>query len=342
MTQTKNCSSIAWHELKAILDRHQRFVLTSHVRADCDALGSELAMAEVLDYLGKDVRIINADAVPPRLAFVDPQHRIELLPDSVPPDLRVPADLGKPVDVILVLDTCAWGQLGRMADVIRHTSAQVVVIDHHASDGELNAVMFQDTQAEATGRLVADLVGFLGIPWNERLATALFLAIATDTGWFRFSSTKSSTYVVAGQLIDAGACPEDIYRELYERDSLSRAKLRGLVLSRLAVECDGRVAHTYVLDDDFAQTGALRSETEDFINMALAIDGTQVAVMFTEHPVGTVKISLRSRHAAVDCSRITALFGGGGHKAAAGATLTGDVDSVRTRVLGEVRSALRS
>ena len=204
---TKNGSSIAWHELKTILDRHQRFVLTSHVRADCDALGSELAMAEVLDYLGKDVRIINADAVPPRLAFVDPQHRIELLPDSVPRDLRVPADLGKQVDVIMVLDTCAWGQLGRMADVIRHTSAQVVVIDHHASDGELDAVMFQDTQAEATGRLVADLVGFLGIPWNERLATALFLAIATDTGWFRFSSTKSSTYDVAGQLIDAGACP---------------------------------------------------------------------------------------------------------------------------------------
>ena len=82
---------------------------------------------------------------------------------------------------------------------------------------------------------------------------------------------------------------------MYERDSLSRAKLRGLVLSRLAVECDGRVAHTYVLDDDFAQTGALRSETEDFINMALAIDGTEVAAMFTEHPAGTVKISLRSR-----------------------------------------------
>jgi phosphoesterase RecJ-like protein len=333
---TKNRSSIAWNELKTILDRHQRFVLTSHVRPDCDALGSELAMAEVLEYLGKDVRIINADAVPPRLAFVDPRNRIEVLPDDGP------VDLGNQVDVIMVLDTAAWGQLGRMADVIRGTSAQVIVIDHHANEGELDGVMFQDAQAEATGRLVADLVGFLGIPWNDRMATALFLAIATDTGWFRFSSTKSSTYEVAGQLIDAGACPQDIYRQLYERDSLSRAKLRGLVLSRLAAECDGRVAHTYVLEEDFAQTGALRSETEDFINMALAIDGTQVAAMFTEHPVGSVKISLRSRDGAVDCSRITALFGGGGHKAAAGATLAGDLVSVRTRVLGEVRSALRA
>ena len=154
-------SPIAWHELKAILDRHQRFVLTSHVRPDCDALGSELAMAEVLDYLGKEVRIVNADAVPPRLAFVDPQQRIEVLPDGAAS--RASATW-EPVDVIMVLDTGAWGQLGRMADVIRHTSAQVVVIDHHANDGELNAVVFQDATAEATGRLVADLVGVPGDP----------------------------------------------------------------------------------------------------------------------------------------------------------------------------------
>ena len=163
---TKNRSPIAWNELKTILDRHQRFVLTSHVRADCDALGSELAMAEVLEYLGKDVRIVNADAVPPRLAFVDPQNRIEVLPDDLPADLGK-AVLGNQVDVIMVLDTAAWGQLGRMADVIRGTSAQVIVIDHHANDGELDAVMFQDVQAEATGRLVADLVEFLEIPWNR-------------------------------------------------------------------------------------------------------------------------------------------------------------------------------
>ncbi|MHB0955874.1 MAG: DHH family phosphoesterase [Pirellulaceae bacterium] len=333
---SKNRSPIAWNELKTILDRHQRFVLTTHGRPDCDALGSELAMTEVLEYLGKDVRIVNTDAVPPRLAFVDPQHRIEVLPEDAS------AGLKEPVDAILVLDTSAWGQLGRMADVIRSTSAQVIVIDHHASDGELDAVMFRDPQAEATGRMVADLVEFLKMPWNERLATALFLAIATDTGWFRFSSAKSSTYEVAGRLIDAGASPQEIYRQLYECDSLSRAKLRGLVLSRLAVECDGRVIHTCVLDEDFAETGAQRSETEDFINMALAIEGTQVAAMFTEHPGGAVKISLRSRTAAVDCSQVTALFGGGGHKAAAGATLSGDVASVRMRVLDALRSALGS
>jgi phosphoesterase RecJ-like protein len=113
-----------------------------------------------------------------------------------------------------------------------------------------------------------------------------------------------------------------------------------VVLSRLTLECDGRLAHTYVTSADFAETGALRSETEDFINMALAIDGTEVALMLTEHPAGSVKISLRSRGTAVDCNRIAALFGGGGHKAAAGATLAGDVPSVRQRVLAAVLEAL--
>lgn len=322
-----------WRTLKDFIDRHQHFVLTCHVRPDCDALGSELAMAEVLEQLGKQVRIVNADSVPPRLAFVDPDQRIEVLPDGA-------TALEPPVDALMVLDTAAWGQLGAMAEVIRRSAAEVAIIDHHANPGEIPGLLVQDSTSEATGRLIADFVGFLGIVSTPRLAGALFVAIATDTGWFRFPSTRSSTYEVAGQLVAAGAYPQEIFRQLYERDSLSRARLRGIVLTRIALDMDGRVAHTYVLDDDFQQTGALRSETDDFINMALAIDGVGVAAMFTEHPVGTIKVSLRSRLAAVDCSLVTAQFGGGGHRAAAGATLSGDVPGVRTRVLAALRAAL--
>ncbi len=329
-----DASSIAWDALKAIIDRHERFVLTSHLRPDCDALGSELAMAELLASLGKTVRIVNADGVPPRLAFLDPRQQIETLAEE-------PAEPPwSDTDVIMVLDTSAWGQLGRMADLVRRASAQIVVIDHHARGDAMPAAVFHDESAEATGRLVADFLQFLRVPVTPSMATALFAAIATDTGWFRFSSTRQSTYVVASRLIAAGACPGEIFRQLYERDSLGRAKLRGLVLSRLALEFDGRLAHTYVLPGDFADTGALRSDTEDFINMALAIDGTQAALMLTEHPAGTVKASLRSRNDAVDCSRIAALFGGGGHRAAAGATLSGDVASVRQRLLAELGRAL--
>jgi len=331
---TRERFALAWNELQAILDRHQRFVLTSHVRPDCDALGSELGMAELLEFLGKQVRIVNSDAVPPRLAFIDPQQRLETLstdPTTFP---------WHEVDAFIVLDTGAWGQLGRMADVLRDTAAEVIVIDHHASEGEISSLVFRDELAEATGRLVYEFAQFLRVPISRTMAATLFTAIATDTGWFRFSSTHSSTYGVASRLMEAGACPPAIFRQLYERDSLSRAHLRGLVLSRMALEVEGRLAHTYVLESDFAQTGALRSETEDFVNMALAIDGTDVALLLTEHPAGSVKVSLRSRTETVDCSQITALFGGGGHKAAAGATLSGDVYSVRQRLLAALEQAL--
>jgi phosphoesterase RecJ-like protein len=326
-------SHIAWHELQTVLDGHERFVLTSHVRPDCDALGSELAMAELLASRGKSVRIVNADAVPPRLAFLDPHGQIGQLGSEN-------ESLVAAAQVILILDTGAWGQLGAMADAIRRSPARRVVIDHHASDSELDALMFKDAAAEATGRLVADFLEFLGVTLTRSMATALFAAIATDTGWFRFASTRSSTFQVAARLLEAGALPVEIYRQLYECDSLARARLRARVLSRLTTELAGRLVHTYVLASDFDETGARRSETEDFINMGLALAGTEVAVMFTEYPSGTVKVSFRSRLPACDCSRLAATFGGGGHSAAAGATLVGDMHSVRERVLLATRRAL--
>ena len=241
---------IAWSRLRTLIDRHHDFVLTSHVRPDCDALGSELAMAGLLETLGKRVRIVNADPTPARLAFLDPQRRIQVLDQDVDR-----AELAS-CEVIIVLDTGAWGQLGRMADVIRSVRAHVVVIDHHASDGELAATVFKDPDAEATGRLVADLAEFLGLPIRPDIATPLFGALATDTGWFRFPSTRSSTYRVAARLIEAGAVPHAIYRQLYECDSPARVKLRARVLDRITTELAGRLAHTYVRMDDFADTGA--------------------------------------------------------------------------------------
>ena len=331
---TDQHQAIDWAPLRQLLNKYQRFVLTSHVRPDCDALGSELAMASLLRALGKEVRIINADPTPPRLGFVDPDQHIEVLGRGV-----AAADLDQ-CDVIMVLDTSAWRQLGSMADVIRQMSKQVVVIDHHASEGELPALVFKDARAEATGRLVFEVARFLAVPLTRDMAAALFAAIATDTGWFRFPSTTSGTYRVISELVASGACPSEIFRQLYERDSMSRAKLRGIVLSRIVTEIEGRLAHTHVLAEDFAETGALPSETEDFVNMALAIDGTEVAVMLTEQPVGTVKVSFRSR-GTVDCSRLAASFDGGGHKAAAGATLQGPFEAVQLSVLDAARKVMR-
>ncbi len=331
---TRDSSPIDWAQFEPILRDSHCFVITSHVRPDCDALGSELAMAALLRALGKEVRIINADATPPRLSFIDPQQRIEVLGRDVQVE-----DLTA-CEVFLIVDTSAWRQLGRMAEVIRDCTQQVVVIDHHASDGEVPALLLmKDAEAEATGRLVYELIRYLQVPLTREMADAIFAAIATDTGWFRFPSTTGGTFRVVADLVEHGVQPGEIYRQLYERDSLSRSRLRALVLSRLETEQAGKLAHTFVQAADFAQTGALPSETEDFVNMALAVDGTEVAVMMTEHPAGSVKVSLRSR-GSIDCSRLASDFGGGGHKAAAGATLTGPLNTVQQQVLDVVRQAM--
>lgn len=242
-------------------------------------------------------------------------------------------------DCFIVLDTSAWAQIGPMGDHLRAFEGLKLCIDHHVGEDDLGTEFFKDTKAEATGHLVAKVAKHMNVPINKHMATALYAAIATDTGWFRFGSTTSATYRVIAELLDNGAVPADIYGELYERDTIGRVRLRGRILSRTQDEIDGKLVYTHVLKEDFAETGAVASDTEDAINMTLAIAGTQVAVIFVEQLTGGFKLSFRSR-CAVDCSQLASQFGGGGHKAAAGAFLEGSVDEVQATVLPLVRAAI--
>jgi phosphoesterase RecJ-like protein len=327
--------SVNWPAFAEIVNSNQKFLLTSHIRPDCDALGSELGMAGVLEELGKHVRIVNGQATPQNLAFIDPDHKIQAL------GVDVTADQLRDVDVLMILDTSAWAQLGPMAEVIRSSSARRIVIDHHMGEDEGmdEFELFKNTTAEAAGRLVAEAAETLGVKLTPKIATALFAAIATDTGWFRFGSATGDTYRTAAKLIDAGAEPPKIYGDLYERDTAGRVRLRGLILSRTQTELDGRLAHTYVMADDYAAMGALPTDTEDVINMAMAIEGTQVATILVGQPSGGFKISFRSR-CDVDCSKLAASFGGGGHKAAAGAFLDQPFEAAQEEVLTAIRKAM--
>lgn len=326
--------SVDWRRFVEVIRRHERFVLTSHVRPDCDALGSELGMAGILDALGKSVRIVNPQPTPPNLAFIDPQQRIRAIGVDVAPE-----ELAS-VEVLMVLDTSAWAQLGPMGDVLRATQAKKIVLDHHVSQDDLGAEPFKNTKAEATGRLVVEAAEHLEVPLTAEIARPLFAAIATDTGWFRFASTTGDTYRYGAKLIDAGARPDEIYAALYEHDTLARLKLVGRILARTESELQGRLIHTAVLREDFAATGALASDTEDVINMTLTVGGTEVAVILVEQQTGGFKISFRSR-SAVDCSQLAEQFDGGGHKAAAGAFIKEPLEIAQARVLDAVRAAMR-
>lgn len=290
-------------------------------------------MAMILESLNKEAVIVLGYDVSPNLRWLDRGGRIKHFDrDVTREDLRQ-------FDVLIVLDTSAWAQLGHVEEVIRSFDGPKLVIDHHVSGDELGAEVFRDSHAEAAGRLVAEAAECLGVAITAEMATMLFAAVATDTGWFRFASATSETYRWVAQLIDAGAKPDEIYAELYEKETLPRLQLIGRVMARARTDLDGRLIYTWIEQTDFEATGALPTDSEDVINMTLAVGGTQGAVILVEQPDGAFKVSFRSR-CQMNCAEVAEQFGGGGHKAAAGAMVQGDLETARRRVLDAVRAAM--
>ncbi len=327
--------TIDWPRFVEVIRSHQRFVLTSHIRPDADALGSELGMAGVLEKLGKRVQILNGHAPPRNLEFLDPTGRLKTL--GVNAQATDIADC----DALMVLDTSAWAQLGPMGDVVRAFPGKKIILDHHVSSDDMGAESFKNMTAEATGRLVIEAADHLGVTLTPEIASPLFAALATDTGWFRFRSLAADSFRFAARLVDAGAVPQEIYTALYERDTLARIQLIGRIIARAQSEMDGRLVHTACFQEDFQATGAVASDTEDVVNMTLAVAGTLVAVIFVEQQTGGFKISFRSRAAGVDCSNLAERFDGGGHKAAAGAFLNEPYESARRKILDAVGAAMK-
>ncbi len=322
---------IDWSPFVDLVRRHQRFLLTTHVRPDGDGLGSMLALADVLQQQGKEVRRVVASVLPPRYDFLDPEKQVQRF--------TAPGDAYRDVDAVLVVDTGTWNQLGDFGPFLRTLPAAKAVIDHHQTQDDLGALRFIDTSAEATGRLVYEAIQVLGVALTERAASGLFVALAMDTGWFRHSNMRPASFTLAAELLKAGAQPEPLYDLLFENNSLPRLKLMGLILGRLRVECDGQVAHTEVHRADYPATGATPADTEDLVNFTRSLAGVEVGVFFMEQPRGGVKVSFRSR-ARIDVARLAEQFGGGGHQRAAGATLEMPLEDARAAVVAAVHAAL--
>jgi phosphoesterase RecJ-like protein len=325
--------TIDWQPLKEIIASHESFLLTSHCRADCDAVGSELALALVLESLGKRVEIVNGDEVPDHIRFIDPHGRVrELGRNATAQELAG-------IDCLIVVDTSAWVQLGPMAEVVRAFPGTRVIIDHHVSQDDLGAQEFKDSTAEATGRLILELSEALGVELTDEIALPLFAAIATDTGWFRFSSVTENTFLALAKLVAAGVSPPTVFSALFEQHRLARIHLRGRILEHVESDCGGRLMSTHVRRADFDEVGANTTDTEDVINTLLTVANSEVAVLFVELEKDRTKVSLRSR-TTFDVCAIAAQFGGGGHKAAAGVTYDGSLDEARRAVLDALRLAL--
>jgi phosphoesterase RecJ-like protein len=323
---------IDWRPFVKLVNESHSFVLTSHMRPDCDAIGSELGFAHALRSLGKTVRIVNGDAVPPHIAFIDPSRDVNVLGRDV-------TEADTTSDVLAILDTSAWQQLGPVAEVVRRSPARKIVIDHHLSEDDLGAEMLKDVNAESTGRLVLQAIDALGVELTPQMATPLFAAIATDTGWFRFASVTADTLAAASRLTAAGAKPHVVFAALYEQNSLARLRLQGRILINVKSHVGGRLLSTAITQADLREAGAEPTDTEDVINRLLGVAGVEVALLFLELGPMETKVSLRSR-SPVDVRAIAEGFGGGGHRAAAGVRFPGPLAAAEPTVLHTVCEAM--
>jgi phosphoesterase RecJ-like protein len=324
---------INWSPFVDLVRKHQRFLITTHVRPDPDGLGSQLALADVLEGMGRQVQMVIASAWPPRYNFMDPQRRIQRF--------APPGTAQQGVEVIVILDTGTWGQLGDFGSFLKTSTATKVVIDHHVSRDDLGALELYDTTAEATGRLVYEAVQALGQPLSRKAAMCLFAAVATDTGWFKHKNTTPATFALADTLQRAGADPNYLYDEIYEQNTVARVNLLGLVLQRLRVIENGKIAFSDVFKDDYAKTGAIPQDTEDAVTYTRSISGVEVGLLFLEQPAGGIKVSFRSR-GKVDVAKVAEQFGGGGHRLASGATLHLSMPDAQQRVLVAIKLVLQA
>jgi phosphoesterase RecJ-like protein len=319
-----------WHEIISIIQNHQSFVLSSHMNPDCDALGSELALAAHLQNLGKQVTILNNDATPRPFRFLDPGQKIKRFAS------KRHGGLIKKADVIIVLDASGgWSRLGNVGEALAEAPAKKICIDHHPDATEFVDLAVVDTDAAATGELVFDLVRAMKGSVSADMAQALYAAILTDTGSFRFPKTNSKTHQIVAKLLDCGVDPLAIYTQLYEQNSLGAIQLRGWVMESIQTTCDGQLAYYTLSQQTLKKYGVKNSELDGFASLGQLIGGVKVTLFCTEASAGRVKISLRS-DGSVAINQIAQDYGGGGHRSAAGALVEGKLETVLPDVIAKL------
>jgi len=320
-----------------LINKSNDILITSHTKPDGDACGCVTAMCEALGALGKNVTPLLLSAAPQWYEFLFTEKAAVLDEDVKLEDLTA-GRFGQ-FDLILIVDTNSHSQLAKFNDYLKQNNSPVLILDHHETSDGLGDVELIDSDAAATGLIVLDLLKYAGWPVTEKIAESLFVALATDTGWFQFSNSNSRVYRACAELIDAGVKPTQIYDHLYLNFSYSRFKLMAGMLDNLELHMDGRYAVMQIMRDDLERTGAEYSDTENLINECHRIDSVEASALFIELKDGRIRCSLRSR-GPLDVSKIASKFGGGGHTKAAGTFLPGPLENAKQLILEQISKSL--
>ncbi len=306
---------------------HRTFCVVGHIRPDGDCIGSQLGLTLALRDQGKKVVCWNEDAMPDKLSFLDPVRLVQK------------PRRGQSFDCVIATDCASFERLGKVGKCItRHKL--FINIDHHASNTRYGDINWVSAREPSSGELIFRLLKVARWTITPAIADCLFTAVSTDTGSFQYPSTRPSTFHVGAELVTRGANLAKISDEVYESYSLSRMRLLRHVYNHFHLVHGDQIAYFRLKQEDYARTGAEKDDSEGLIDHIRAIAPVVVACMFEEMGPDLTRISLRSKSEDINVNEIAAEFGGGGHKAAAGARIAGSPMSVQRRVIDAVKRAL--
>jgi bifunctional oligoribonuclease and PAP phosphatase NrnA len=341
MTQsatTQSSTADPYLRILNVLDSCRRVLITTHSRPDGDALGTSAAMAMALRRRKIDAEILLFNRLPAKYAFLFEPNQIT----HFDVEAGWPAD--RPLekyDALLVLDTGTWSQLPGLRERLAGWQKPRLVVDHHLTQEDWAEVKLVETQAAAAGEIAAELLSRWKIRIDRPIATALFLAIASDTGWFQFSNTRPATFRLAATLIEAGVDTDAMYQHLYQNERAERLALQTRAQDSLELLLDGRLAVMRIRRSDFQETHSAPEDTENIINVPLQIRTVEVSILITEPPDDSpIRISLRSK-GQIDVARFAEQFGGGGHARAAGLKIPGSIEAAHDRVVAAMIKSMQ-
>jgi phosphoesterase RecJ-like protein len=301
-------------DVLALIRNHDRFFLTTHLGPDGDAVGSQLALGGFLERFGKTASMINSDEMDYNLDWMPGADQIEIFDNSLPQHEALAE-----AEVAFILDTNDEERLGKVGSLVRNADATTVLLDHHLDPEQWFDVSFVRDSAAATGELVYEIIDELdpGLI-DEKIATALYTAIMTDTGSFRYSSVTPELHRVVADILERGGIePAPIHETIYDRKSMPGLRLLGRMLNRIRLRYNGQLGYSVVTQRMVEDTGASWDDKQGFVNYVLSIEGVKTALLFSETDDGS-KISFRSE-ADVRVDEWARHFDGGGHRNAAGA-----------------------
>jgi bifunctional oligoribonuclease and PAP phosphatase NrnA len=323
-------STSSLEDIAAVLLAAKRVIVTTHSKPDGDAFGAVVALSHALELKAKQVERWIMPPLPPSLEALNSLAA----PLHVKGSQADPLPAGEP-DVIVIVDTGSWSQLAPMRDWLASRRDRIVVVDHHLYGDDVGQWRYVDTSAAAVCQIVAGLIDAMRCPWDSVIATALYVGIASDTGWFRFSNTTARVHELAARLLGLGVDHAGLYEKLEHSERPQKLQLAARALNSLEFLAGGRAVLMTLTAADFQETGARPEETERLVDLPQVVGQVQLVALLTEVDAANVRISFRSKPGddAIDVNALAHQFGGGGHARASGAKIAQPIAIVRPRLV---------